>query len=187
MPDASYYGELLTSEWRTAPKMLAWLAANLQPYQDALSCISSFLSAFDIDTAVGPQLDILGAIIGRPRTLEFQPSNGVSPVLEDVAYRFLLKARIYWNHWDGRTMSILTMWKLLFPGGTLIFTDNQDMSISLYVAGAFTSITKDLISNGYIIPRPQAVLYNIRFANLPMLGFDRTDEFVSGLDEGLFT
>ncbi len=186
MQDSAYYKGLITSEYQTSPKMLAWLEANLRPYQDALECMAALLAAFDLDQAVGVQLDILGAIIGQSRTVGFQPSNSVSPVLDDDTYRFLLRARIFWNHWDGKTPSLLAFWKTLFPGGTLIYSDNQDMSVSIFVAGAFTSIIKDLISYGYIIPRPQGVLYTITFATLPILGFDRDDDYVAGFDKGHF-
>jgi hypothetical protein len=186
MPDSTYYSRLVTSEYQPSANMLAWLGVNLQPFQDALACLADFGPAFDINLAVGPQLDILGAIIGQSRTVGFQPSEGVSPVLDDATYRFLLKARIIQNHCDGRIGSVLAMWGLLFPGGLLTIQDHQDMSVSLYVSGAFTSIMKDLISNGYIVPRPQGVLYNFSFPTLPMLGFDRNDDFVAGVDLGHF-
>ncbi|HJX51909.1 MAG TPA: DUF2612 domain-containing protein [Polyangia bacterium] len=190
LPDVSssaYYLSLVTSEYQTSPKMLSWLQANLQLLTDALDCLALFPTAFDLDWAAGPQLDILGAIIGEPRMVAFQPSNGVSPVLDDATYRFLLKAHVFWNHWDGQLASILAFWRLVFPGGTMMFSDHQDMSITVYVAGAFTSIITDLISHGYILPRPQGVLLNFVFPTLPMLGFDRDDDYVSGLDKGHFT
>jgi len=182
-----YYLSLVTSEYQTSPNMLAWLQANLQLFIDNLMCVESFTSAFDLDRAVGPQLDILGAIIGEPRTVGFQPLNDVSPILDDPTYRFLLKCHVFWNHWDGQLESILLFWKRTFPGGTLIFTDHQDMSVTVYIAGAFTSIVQDLISHGYILPRPQGVLYNYVFPTLPLLGFDRKDEYVAGPDLGHFT
>ena len=181
-----YYLSLVTSEYQTSPNMLAWLQANLQLFLDDLSCVELFTSAFNLDVAIGPQLDILGVIIGESRTVSFQPSNGVSPVLDDATYRFLLKCHVFWNHWDGQLESILLFWRRVFPGGVLIITDNQDMSATVYIAGAFTSIIKDLVANGYILPRPQGVLYNYVFPTLPLLGFDRNDSFQAGWDLGHF-
>jgi len=68
----SYYESLITSEYQGSAKMLAWLAANLKLYQDAAACAKAMLSAFDLNTAIGSQLDILGSIIGVPRLLPFQ-------------------------------------------------------------------------------------------------------------------
>ncbi|HXR75146.1 MAG TPA: DUF2612 domain-containing protein [Bryobacteraceae bacterium] len=171
----------------SAPNMTAWLSANLELYQDILLCLSEFEDAFDLPTAVGPQLDILGAIVGQSRTVLFQPSGGVSPVLDDDTYRLLLQARIAQNHWDGKIASLLAIWSALFPGGTLVVDDHQqDMTVDIFVSGAFTSIIQDLILNGYMLPRPQGVLYNYSLADLPMLGFDRDDSFVAGFDGGRF-
>jgi hypothetical protein len=45
---------------------------------------------------------------------------------------------------------------------------------------------QDLILQGYILPRPQGVLYIISFAVLPMFGVDRYDAYVAGFDGGHF-
>ena len=183
-----YYEKLITSHWRPAPNMNAWLRDNLQLFQDVIACALSFAEAFDIGSAVGAQLDVLGVIIGQSRQVPFQPSNGVSPILDDDTYRLLLRARIAQNHWDGKIDSLISMWKSLFLGGTIAVVDHQNMTVSLTVAGSFTSIATDLILRGYILPRPQGVLYSYSNAvtDLPILGFDRNDAYVAGLDLGHF-
>lgn len=180
------YLNLFTSEYRQSTRMLAWARANLQIFLDTLNCLQSFGAAFNLDTAAGAQLDILGVIIGQSRTVGFQPSGGVSPVLDDATYRLLLQARVAQNHWNGRIDSLIQIWQQLFPGGPLVVEDHQDMTVDLYVGGAFTSIVQDLILDGYIIPRPQGVLYIISFAVLPMFGVDRYDAYVAGFDGGHF-
>ncbi len=180
------YVRLVTSQYQLSTKMLAWLEANLSLFQDVAACAASFAQAFDLDVAVGAQLDILGNIIGVSRTVPFQPTGDVSPVLDDATYRLLLRAKIAGNHWDGRLQSLIEAWQQILPGSLLIVNDHQDMTVDFYIGASLTSILKDLILNGYILPRPQAVLYNISFAVLPMLGFDRDDEFVAGFDTGKF-
>jgi hypothetical protein len=187
----SAYVSLLSAQWRApaAPKLNGWLAANLQLFQDLIACAATFPYAFSIDTAFGAQLDVLGVIIGQPRQVSFQPSDGVSPILDDPTYRLLLRARIAQNHWDGKLPSFLAIWGSLFPGGTIQVQDNQDMTADVYIAGAFTSIVIDLISQGYIMPRPQGVLFTYPeggspgpLPSLPFLGFDRSDSQVAGFD-----
>jgi len=189
----NYYLSLLPSQYRGEPAMTAWLTANLQLYQDVLACAISFPQAFSITDAVGPQLDVLGSIIGQPRQVGFQPTpvgsppETVSPVLDDPTYRLLLQATILQNHWDGTIPGVLAIWKALFPGGTMIFTDNQDMTVSIYVAGAFTSqLVIDLVIHGLMLPRPEGVNFIFTFAELPMLGFDSDSAFIAGLDLGKF-
>jgi len=181
-----YYQDLLTSEYKpgTAPLFNQWLLAVLYIAQDVTNCLQSMTSAFDLNFAIGAQLDILGQIAGVNRTVPFQPSGGVSPVLDDATYRTLIRATIANNQWDGKIGSLYPIWQQLFPGGNITIIDNQDMTADILITGAFTSILQDLITHGLIVPRPQAVLYNYIFGGLPFFGFDRSDAFIAGWDTG---
>lgn len=181
-----YYRSLVTSEYQNSPKFLALLSAALQPIDDLFSCLVNMDFAFYLDTAVGAQLDMIGAIVGTKRQVGFQPSNGVSPILDDLTFRVLLKAKVARNHWDGKISSLQTTWKQLFPGGTISIQDNQNMSISVTLSGSFSSIIQDLITNGLIVPRPEGVLVNYVFGTGPFFGFDRNDAYVAGFDTGKF-
>jgi hypothetical protein len=155
------YISLISSSYRGSTNFLLWLAGNLQLYQDGIACLNQFDQAFYLLTAVGPQLDILGAIVGQNRTVSFQPRFGISPTLDDTTYRLLLRAVIQRNHWDGRTVSLWTGWNSLFPSSRLLISDHQDMSVGIAVGLTASTIVQDLILNGYVIPRPQGVLYQI--------------------------
>lgn len=157
----SNYLSQICGNFRGSTKFLAWLAANLTPYQDGIACLNTFDQAFGLLTAVGPQLDVLGAILGQPRTVGFQPRFGVSPVLDDTTYRLLLQATIYRNHWSGKLIDLWPGWFAIFPSSKLLISDHEDMTVSLLVGLSASTIVEDLITNGYIIPRPQGVLYNI--------------------------
>ena len=178
------YLDLATSQYQNSPKFLAWLSVPLQILQDITDCADEMYQAFDIDTAEGAQLDILGVIIGASRTVDFQPSNSVSPVLDDDTYRVLLKATIARNQWDGNIDTLAPVWREIFPGGSIVIQDSQLMSMNVSMTGSFSSIIVDLINNGYIVPRPEGVLVNYGFGDLPYFGFDRDDSYISGLDDG---
>lgn len=179
-----YYLGLLTSQYQNCPKLISWLSTLLQPFLDAYELVTSEYWFFELDNAQGVQLDTLGQLIGAGRVVGFQPSGGVSPVLDDATYRILLKAKIAQNQWDGQLSSLYSIWSALFPGGIIYFVDNQNMTATIVLAGAFTSIIQDLIVNGLIIPRPEAVLYNFTFSTLPIFGFDQDNSFVAGFDKG---
>jgi hypothetical protein len=216
-PVVDDYIKLFTSQYQNSTKLLAWarsfmdivddikdLAQNLSFYfslfrvidKDAISYVPNALTTkagsytfTSFDACVGDQLDILGVILGIPRQVTFDPTDGSSPVLDDSTYRILLKNQVLKNHWDGRAESLQTTWKELFPGGKIIVQDNQNMTIDVTITGTFTQIIIDLIENDYIVPRPQGVWMNyyvgtISPANLPFFGFDRRDTYVSGFDEG---
>jgi Protein of unknown function (DUF2612) len=174
------YLQLPTSEYQQSPNFLAWLTVNIQLFQDILACAMGLDAALDLGQAIGAQLDVLGSILGQSRTVSFQPSDSVSPVLDDPTFRLLLQATVLRNHWDGKLSSLRTIWNQLFPSGVLLVTDNQNMSCAFYIAAAFTSIIQDLISNNLILPRPQGVLYTFSFAALPLLGFDESTPFIAG-------
>lgn len=182
----SYYLGLITSEYQGSPKFLQWLGVLLQPLDDASQCLESMSLAFDLDQAVGVQLDTLGVIIGQSRTMTFQPSDGVSPLLDDTTYRLLLRARIARNQWDGTIDSLQSTWRKLFPGGSISIEDAQNMSATIVLSGAFTSIARDLINNDLICPRPAGVLYNYVFASLPVFGFGPATAVIGGFGVGMW-
>ena len=180
----SYYLNLLTSEYRMAPNLNANLASSLQLLEDVMNCNVTMTEAFDLDYAQGPQLDTLGVIAGVSRTVGFQPSSSVSPILDDSTYRLLIKATIANNQWQGTQDELYAIWGKLFPNGTINIIDNQNMTCTIILTGVFTSIIQDLIANGYIIPRPEGVLYIFVFGTMPFFGYDENNAFIAGYDTG---
>ena len=181
-----YYLALLTHQYSApnSPKLNALLYVLLKKFDDVSQCLVSMDTALDLDNAVGVQLDMLGYTVGASRTVGFQPSNSVSPVLDDDAYRIYIKAKIGQNQWDGTLVSLYPLWATLFPSGNIIVEDNQNMTATITLTGSFTSILQDLISNGYIVPRPEGVLYEFAFGTLPFFGFDSAPGFITGFDAG---
>lgn len=170
-----YYLSLLTSEYQGSPKLNALLNLVLGIWNDISMAQVQLDTAFDIDFAEGAQLDVLGIILGASRTVTFQPSGGVSPTLDDATYRIYLKAQAAKNQWDGTILSMQSIWQTLFPAGKITIADQQDMSAYIILTGTFTSILRDLILNGYIVPRPEGVLYNYTFPTFPVFAFDSPD------------
>jgi hypothetical protein len=181
-----YYLGLITSfyQYPNSPKFNQFLYLCLKLFSDIQQCYVSMDLAFDLDVAVGAQLDVLGSIAGVSRTVPFQPSNSVSPVLDDATYRVLIKATIFNNQWDGLVGSLYSFWQNLFPGGKIVIVDNQNMTANILISGAFTSILQDLISHDMVVPRPETVGYIYVFATEPVFGFDADNSYVAGWDTG---
>ena len=181
-----YYTALLTHYYAgtTAPKLQALLYVLLKKFDDVSQCLVQMDTGLDLDSASGPQLDMLGVTAGVSRTVGFQPSGGVSPVLNDDTYRLLIKAKIAQNQWDGTIDSMYALWQTMFPGGSIVIEDNQNMTATVVLLGTFTSIVQDLITNGYIVPRPEGVLYTYSFTTLPAFGFGSSPGFIAGFGEG---
>lgn len=179
-----YYLGLVTSQYANSVKFNQLLQVLLRKFDEVSQVLVRMDTALDLDLAVGAQLDMLGSTVGAGRTVGFQPSGDVSPVLDDATYRIYIKAKIAQNQWDGTLPSLYPIWQQLFPGGSIIIIDNQNMTADITLTGAFTSITQDLITNGYIVPRPEGVLYTYLFGVLPFFGFGSSPGFIAGFGEG---
>lgn len=154
------YLDNITSQHRDKPKFIAWLSSSLNIIDHAYIMTKNMDNDFDLDNAIGKQLDILGQIIGRKRTLTFQPLNGHNPVLDDETYKLVLKAKVAMNMWDGKIESAYEIWNNIFDDIGLQLQDNQDMSLTAYVTGYVNQIRQDLIQHVYIVPKPEGVRIN---------------------------
>jgi hypothetical protein len=157
------YLDNITSEHRDKPKFISWLSKNLTITDHIYLVLKSMDDNFDIDNAIGVQLDTLGTIIGRKRTLTFQPLNGFNPILPDDYYRLVLKSKIAMNNWDGTVPQMYQIWDDIFGNDddlNLQLEDNQDMSFNAYITGYVDQIQQDLIQHQYIIPKPEGVRVN---------------------------
>lgn len=154
------YVDNVTSQHRDKPKFISWITKNLTILDHAYNGIKSIDPNFDLDYAIGKQLDTLGTIIGRKRTLTFQPMHGHNPVLDDEIYRLVLKAKVAINMWDGTVSHMYEIWDNIFKDIGLEIEDNQDMSINAYITGYVNQVRQELIQRGFIVPKPQGVRIN---------------------------
>ena len=60
MIDISTYLDRVTSEHKDKPKFMALVEARLKPFVDIFELLEEIDRAFDIDTAEGNQLDMIG-------------------------------------------------------------------------------------------------------------------------------
>lgn len=179
------YKNLITSQHRDKPKYMATVEALLKYSEDIFNLAVYFDDNFDLDLASGQQENILGNIVEENRTLNFQPKNNISPILDDDTYRLLLKAKIAKNMWKGKTFDLKEFWDILFDKGIYI-VDNQDMTMDVVIAGDFTEIEKELLYNGLIVPKPQSVKINYIVIdypeNLPIFSYGNDNEILGGYD-----
>ncbi|MCA6999477.1 DUF2612 domain-containing protein [Dickeya solani] len=155
----SKYTELITNYHATKPLFVQHVDLSTRPLTDVSTSLDGLITAFDIDTAVGVQLDILGEWIGRKRTVSvpisgiyfswdteglgydqgvwqgpYDPDTGYT-ALSDETYRVILKAKIAINNWDGTndTLPPILDNALAGSGLRMQIVDNQDMTISIWV------------------------------------------------------
>ena len=151
---------LVTSKHWDKTNFLAFLTQHLIIVDAAKQLSAKMQDYFNLETAIGTQLDVLGELVGVSRYLNFEPSVD-SPTLDDTIYRFCIKAKSAQNQWDGTIPGLYTIWYALFPLFLISVVDNQDMTCDInFTAQNFTTLQKELITNGYIIPKTQCVLFD---------------------------
>lgn len=125
MAQVSDYTNLITSEHADKPKFVATVSALVQCFVDLQNAALQIPFEFDLDNAIGVQLDAVGKWVGISRNVNtplsgvyfsfdtaglgfdqgvwqgaFDPSTGVVS-LDDDTYRLLIRAKIGANRWDG--------------------------------------------------------------------------------------
>lgn len=214
MADISDYIGLITTEHSDKPKFMAMVEAVVQPMLDALNASEGLPVDFDLDLAIGAQLDVVGLWVGISRNVNaplsgvyfsldvvglgfdqgawkgpFDPETGIIS-LDDDTYRTLIRAKIGANRWDGTLGQSKEILDLIFSGDTHVFIeDRQDMSIVLGISGEIPSaVFLALLTGGYIPIKPEGVRMSVyvvtSVSGAPIFGFDMNNEYVGGFDVG---
>lgn len=214
MPTADDYLALITPSHRGKPKFAAMIRALVEPVVAQQAFIEHLPVDFDLDEAIGAQLDVVGEWVGRTRFIKtpiasawfswdidfkgweqgvwYQPqydtAEGITR-LDDETFRTLLRAKIAANNWDGTLPAAKEALSIIFPSGEtqLVITDNQDMTITFGVAGVIPSaLFIALLSDGYLPLKPEGVRadYLITTVDGSLFGFDVQNKFISGFDTG---
>lgn len=174
---------LVTSEHSDKLNYMNFISAMLSPLKNVSNLNHSMSTYLNIETVEGKGLDLIGEILGVSRQLRFQPSEN-SAILDDDYYRIILKAKIAKNQWRGTKQGLYTLWENLFPKNPVLIVDNQNMTCQVVVIGLNDQLSRELIINDYIVPRPAGVRYDYGFTEQPIYAQDMDTQYLKGLDEG---
>lgn len=187
MPEINYldnneYLKLITSEYAEQPNFNAYVSAFLNSIQSASECIASFDQIFNLENAVGDQLDQLGQLVGLTRELPIVDPD-IPAVLDDEYFRIVIQARIRANFWDGTIGQLNELISATFPDAAFNIIDGQDMTMQITMINPTASMQLiALMFNGYIIPKPSGVKTNFTVIDKPLFGWDSDTSFVKGWD-----
>ncbi len=172
------YAKIVTSEYREKPKAEAFLKAKLSINKDLINLVLNMPQEFDLDKAVGKQLDILGEIVGASRIVSISDTEAYT--LSDEDYKVYIKSKIAKNAWNGEIDSLQNVWFELF-GKRIGIVDNQDMSIGVYLIGEYSDNMIRLIKADKIVPKPMGVKVNYyRFAQGKIFSYGLENEICTG-------
>ena len=211
MASSQDYLNLITSEYDSKPLFTAMVSASVQPWVDNINLTNVIPMLYDIDQAVGEQLDTVGLWVGISRNLKvpiagiyfafdtvgvgfdqgiwqgpFDPSTGLVQ-LPDEFYRFLLKATILNNVWDGSTSQAYALADIVFQsyGYSIYIEDpaNLTMNLGLIGPGTPSPLLLALFIGGYLNIKPAGVHINNYYTQStsgPIFAFDLNDGVIFG-------
>lgn len=194
--DPNIYVRLITAEHADKPNFTGMIFQSCKPFAEINNLIQNFPNWYDIDLAVGKQLDTDGEWIGLTRYLDspitgvyfsfdqsltgfnkgvwkgpFDPTSGLV-ALPDEFYRALLKVKILNNHWDGSIIKAYEIASSIFLGlgFTLFIIDhaNLTMAIGLVGQGPPDNLTLGLLTGGKFNIKPAGIkITNYQVQSVP--------------------
>lgn len=202
------------SEHRNRPKFRATLKNTLAPACRLMELLDSVPKAYDVDHAVGDQLDVVGEWVGVSRELsakltgvyfewdsssldtgwgrglwkgKYDPESGITS-LDDDTYRTLIKLRILTNRWDGTIETAYADWQTVLGDSVLVIQDPQDMTIQVGIAGKMLSTPLRALFKQQITPfKPAAVrvsVYYLSTVDAPLFAWSKDTEAMAGWGKG---
>lgn len=207
------YLDLIPNWNREKPKFSGTISALVEPLAGSQAFVTHLPIDFDLDVAIGSQLDVVGEWVGRTRFVSIPIENvwfsfdleGIGfdqgawkgpydldanmSRLDDDHYRILLRAKIAANQWDGTLPGAKAVLDPVFGDGTHVFIqDHMDMPMTVGVSGKIPSaVTLALLAGGYIPLKPSGVRVNYLVVSedeTAMFGFDVQSELIDGFDHG---
>lgn len=195
VPDRIY------AQYRDKPKAVDWYKIVMRLASELGSTAESVRRSYDIDTAIGEQLNVIGRIVVAPRSFidnipmmpglfaltdgdEFGDEGAMFSALtinqddelSDELYRLVIRAKIAKNNGDATIENILEAINFLLPGADVIrVTDGEDMSFSIEFAGAISNLERYALLNADLVPKPQAVRFNGFLEEFGISEFGDTD------------
>ncbi|BCQ68250.1 hypothetical protein PEQA60_22400 [Pseudomonas sp. Eqa60] len=195
IPDRIY------AQYRDKPKAVAWYEIAKKLGGSIEAAAQAVRKSYDIDTAVGEELNVIGRIVVAPRSFvgsmpmnpglfdltdgdEFGDDEAMFSALtidqdgqlSDELYRLVIKAKIIKNNGDATIENILDGMNFLLPKAEVLrVTDGEDMSFSIEFYGQISNLERFALLNAGLVPKPQAVRFSGFLEGFEMVEFGDLD------------
>jgi len=198
VPDRIY------AQYRNKPKAVAWFDIARRLGGDLDAAAQAVRNSYDIDTAEGEVLDVIGRIVVVPRSFladvpmspglfaltdgdEFGDTEAMfSPLtisqdqeLADDLYRIVIRAKIIKNTGDATIENILYGMNFLLPNAQVLrVADGENMTFSIEFYGEISNLERFALLNATLVPKPQGVEFSGFLEGLGISEFgDESAEF----------
>ena len=148
---------LFTEKYKNKPKLTGLLGSYINRIQELETAIWEVIDERILSSAVGVQLDKIGAIVGRSRTS-----------IVDDEYRTAIQAQIRINISQG-TIDDLLQLALLITANTVEITENFPNGIMIEILGAIGFQSPALLGDLFFRCRAAGKELRLRYANQGLL------------------
>ena len=132
----------------------AWYGFSLLP----TTLPQTIIKGYDVNTAVGKQLDIIGKYVGLKRQVKTLIGDSNTNVLNDKQYRMLLKLKMIKNTSFSSTSQLRSALYNLFPTSIRLY-DNRNMTYQYQLSSAFNDLLNVILAEE-LLPVPMALGWN---------------------------
>lgn len=191
MAEVDDFIALITSEHRSSPKFIATISASVDAFIDQINLAASSSDYYDLDQAVGAQLDAVGLWVGISRYVAldveqyfswdtpglgwdqgiwFQVGDALSQVttLSDGDYRQVIRAKILCNRWDGSLpQAVQIISEAIGQTRDYINIYETNMSVVFSITKDISRVMQSILSGGYLPIKPSGV--SVSFFFLPSI------------------
>lgn len=174
------------AQYADKPKAVAWYNITPNMAQPLFDTFDAVRMSYDIDTAVGAQLDVIGRIVVIDRGFEsfvvFDPdtyfggsgdacqfggidsqfeSTGsvLSQEVSDAIFRVLIRAKIAKNNNNATLDGIASALSFITESSPIRVVDNENMTMSVSFGSELTDIERFVFNTFDVVPRPQGVRF----------------------------
>lgn len=208
------YLDRIPDQHKNKPKFKAALTAFLSPFCQLQDLMEKAVESYDVDSAVGTQLDVCGQWVGCNRVVDkplsgiyfefdgtadvgfdsgiwkgkYDPDTGLV-YLDDDTYRTLIKLQIAANQWDGTVDHAYDLWRNVFDRDEIVVVDHQNMTMDIGIVGSSLSNSQKALFTRKISPfKPIGVRISTYFIptiqSAPFFAFDVDSDRMAGFDRG---
>ncbi len=174
------------AQYADKPKAVAWYNITPTVAQPLFDTFDAVRMSYDIDTAVGDQLDVIGRIVVIDRGFEsfvvfdpdtyfggsgdacqfggidsqFESTGSVSSQeVSDAIFRVLIRAKIAKNNNDATLDGIASALSFITESSPIRVVDNENMTMSVSFGSELTDIERFVFNTFDVVPRPQGVRF----------------------------
>ena len=183
-----YFTGLVTTEHQDKPRYIETVSLSTQGFADQIALCNQAYDLYDLDNAVGAQLDAVGLWVGFSRFVALDvdiyfswdisgigwdqgiwwsvgdPEQVVTQ-LSDNQYRKLLNLKIACNHFDGTLPTAIQIIGMAVSDDNCTVTATEgNMSVVFTVTGPISSVMRAVIEGGYLPLKPAGINVTYQFS-----------------------